>query len=120
GDVGERRRGDPAGRIVLETRRGVSTLDVADEGEEAPLDLLLPRDVGDVAGERDVGPARVVGPVRDGLAGLEELEVIAADEPRDEDRVPSLADVLLPHHPWNGRLTRSQSAGGDAWVLGVG
>src|SRR5207247_8320513 len=119
-DVGERRRDDPAGRVVLEARRGLSTLEVAYEGEEAPLDLLLPRDVGDVAGERDVGPARIVGPVRDGLAGVEELEVIAADEPRNEDRMPSATDVLLPHHPRNRRLTRSQAAGGDARVLGVG
>src|SRR5204863_7978342 len=44
-EVGERRRGDPVGRVVLEARRGLSTLEVADEGEEASADVLLPRDV---------------------------------------------------------------------------
>ena len=67
----EGRRGDPVGRVVLEARRGLSTLEVADEGEEATVDVLLPRNVGDVAGERDVGPAGLAGAARgDGDRGV--------------------------------------------------
>src|SRR5439155_213547 len=56
----------------------------------------------------------------DVLAGVEGLEVIAANEPRNEDRMRSVAGFLLPHHPRNGRLTGRQGTGGDARVQGVG
>src|SRR5262249_37572636 len=43
-DVRERRRVDPGRRVVFEAGNSLSPLEVADEGEETPVDLLLPRD----------------------------------------------------------------------------
>src|SRR5439155_19249995 len=80
---------------------------------------LLPGDVRHVAGERDVGSRRVVHGVRDRLTGVEELEVIAADQSRDEDGVLALAELLLPDHPRHGRAAGLERAGGDARVPGV-
>ncbi len=45
--------------------------------------------------------------------------MVAADEPRDEDGVLALGDLLLPDHPRYGRAAGGQRAGGDAGVLGV-
>ena len=71
---------DAGRRVELEDRGAGPTLEVADEGHLRLGHLLLPGDVGHVAGERDVGSGRVVHRVRDGLAGVEELEMVAADQ----------------------------------------
>src|SRR4029077_11130432 len=116
--VAQARIRDTGRRVEREDRRGGAALEVSDEGRLRPGDRLLPGDVEHVAGERDVGPGRVVLRVRDRLAGVEELEVIA-HQPRDEDGVVALAELLLPDHPRYGRAARPERAGGNARVLRV-
>ena len=108
------------GRVELEDRRRCAALEVAGEHASLPSDVLLPGDVRRGAGERDVGPRRVVQRVGDRLSGIERLEVVAADEARDEDGVAVAADRLGPHHPGNGHATGGQRTGRDARILGVG
>src|SRR6266566_7150966 len=75
---------DASRRIELEQRGARAALEVADEGHLLPRDFFLPGNVRDVPGERDVGTGRVVHRIRDRLSAVEELEVVPADEPRDE------------------------------------
>ena len=120
GDVGERRLGDPAGRVELEDRRAAPPSKWPTKVSRLIPDLLLPRDVGHVAGERDVGPGGVVDRVRDGLAAVEELEVIAADQPRHEDRRACRRRCPPPTRPRARSVPPGVSVPGrDARVLGV-
>ena len=118
--VGRARTGvDDARRCVeLEDGSGCATLEVPGEGAVLPADVLLPADVRRVPRERDVGSCRVVQGVRDRLARVEQLEVVASDEARHEDRVVD-ADLLGPGDPRHRRSSGSQRPGGDARVLGV-
>src|SRR5262245_11918578 len=94
---------DAARRVGDELPRGV---EVADEATGRPADGCRPGDVERVAEERDVWLARVLIVGRDGVAAVEQLEVVAADQPRDEDRVPAAADVLGERGPRHGRAAR--------------
>ena len=82
-EIGERMSASaaPAGRVELE---GIA-LEVPDERLQRPADVLDPGDVGRVAREGDVGARGVVDDRRDRLAVVDQLEVVAADQARDED-----------------------------------
>ena len=92
---------------------------MADEPQESRPASLDPRHVRHVAEEPDVGTGGVLVRRRQRSSPVEQLEVITADEPGDEDRVLAGAGVLSPYNPRDRGGPRRQRARRDARVLGV-
>ena len=91
-----RRQQDPERRVEDELAAGQ---EVADEPAVDIAVRLDPRDVRHVAEERDVRAGRVAVGRGDRRAAVEQLEVVAADQARDEDRVLARCRCPPPTRP---------------------